>query len=150
MAKAIGRVPKSPAPRTDSKIEGEIHFPERPLDADLTQRADPNQDVVSRISDRIASGSGQARRFRNPQEQAVGIDRKPHSGPSNNSVMSSSVNSKSGEIQILTLSRPGTRRSRFFSTGTRRTSGSPLRAITASSPASARATSRDSEDFFGH
>jgi hypothetical protein len=85
--------------------------------------------------------------FVSSPKQDVGIDKKPHGGPSNNPGELHNREREIGKIQTLPRSRPGARGSRLFSIGTSRPKGSPFRAITTSSPASARSPRHDSEDF---
>src|SRR5262249_5143650 len=117
------------------------------FDRDLPKRGYAHRDFVVGSRDLFPHPHGETGRFVAPPDKGVRVEKEPQSGASNSSAISSSVNSKSGEIQIVPLPRPGTRGLRSFGTGTRRTSGWPLRAMTTSSPARARATRRDSEVF---
>src|SRR6266436_3924388 len=124
----------------DFQVVRERQLTERTLDRDFPKRSDSQHDLVSRIGNRLVSPSSERGRGSKPPYECMSIEQQSHRGASKSSI-SSSVSSKSGEIQIWPFNRPGTRGSWFMGTGTRRTSGLPFRAIITSSPARARSTS---------
>ena len=132
---------------TSSKIFQELELAKGPFYGDFPWGADAYEDIIVRALNFTRSAFRQPTRAVSPPGKGIAVQQEPHRGPSNSSLISSSVNSKSGDIQILPLPRPGTRGLRSFGTGTSFTSGSPLREITISSPAKARSTRRDRELF---
>src|SRR5579863_242078 len=130
-------------PNYSFDIEGEMQLADRAFDDEFPNGPDADENFVGRVGNCLQRTRGERRQVGYLPNESMSVEQQSHNGRSKSSI-SSSVNSKSGDIQTCPLSFPGLRGSGFLGTGTRRTSGVPLRPMMTSSPASARWTRRDS------
>src|SRR5205823_2521601 len=71
------------------EIFEELKFPESALDRNLPEASNTDGDLVLRDSNFAGDFFRKSERPVSPPEKSVGVEKEPHSGPSNNSVISS-------------------------------------------------------------
>src|SRR5579862_6841753 len=84
-------------------IEGEMQLTNRAFDDEFPNGTDADDNFIGRVGNCLQRTRGERRRVGYPPDESMSVEEQSHNGRSKSSI-SSSVNSKSGDIQTCPLS----------------------------------------------